>query len=270
MRVLPQALASIAALSFFASCVTPPPLAPRGEAYSRYDAAPPSRDIRPASYRADPGPPPRSSQEYDPRGYDDPAPYEGSQYGRYGNDWERGRGTHESYDPGPSGRLSVLLGRRNLEEDDFEPTDEPGILGLEFSQVPAPGSLGFEFGLAFGYDEDDGVSVPGVGTADLELAQAEIYAGVRTEFGHGNVRPYIGGGGTFMSTTTKVTQGFSEAEEDDGTFGFYLHGGIQADINRTFFIGVDYRHVFGSDYEVNGSDFDSDYDQLAIVLGFNL
>lgn len=274
MRVSTQALASLAALSFFASCVTPPPLARSDGSYARYDT-PPARyestpapsEVRLAPYReASYAPPPGGQGSYDRSQYDRDGYYRGDQAGP-----NRAPETYPGeYRPAAQGRLSVLLGRRNLDDPSFEPTDEPGIVAIEFSQVPAPGTLGFEFGLAFGYDKDNDVFVPGAGLNDLEVSQAEIYAGVRAEFGQSNVRPYIGGGGTFMSTTTTVTQGFSEFEEDDNALGLYIHGGIQVDLNEAFYLGIDYRHVFGADYDVNGTEVDSDYDQLAFVLGFNL
>ena len=258
MRVSTKALATVPALFFFASCVTPPPL-PSGPGYRTAEARPP-RDaaVVPASYGSE-------QDRYGDR-YRDPEPRYGYDDGEYDPRYDD-RG---NYSPRPSARLQLLLGRRDLDDSGFEPTDEPGILGFEFSQVPEVGGLGFEFGINFGYDDDDNVFVPGVGNADLELAQAEIYAGMRAEFGQGNVRPYIGGGGAFMSTTTTVKQGFLEAEEDDSTLGAYIHGGIQVDINEAFFLGLDYRHMFGSEYEVGGVDYDSDYDQIAFTLGFNL
>ncbi|MEE2939199.1 MAG: hypothetical protein VX460_02320 [Planctomycetota bacterium] len=84
------------------------------------------------------------------------------------------------------------------------------------------------------------------------------------------MRPYIGGGGTFLSTTTTIRQGFLQAEDDDSVLGAYLHGGIQADVNDVLFLGLDYRHVFADDYEFGGSSFTADYDQISLVLGFNI
>ena len=93
---------------------------------------------------------------------------------------------------------------------------------------------------------------------------------MRAEFTAGPVRPYIGGGGTFLSTTTTIRQGFLQAEEDDSVLGAYLHGGIQADLNDVLFLGLDYRRVFADDYEFGGSSLTADYDQVSLVIGFNI
>ncbi|MEL6715079.1 MAG: outer membrane beta-barrel protein, partial [Planctomycetota bacterium] len=243
MRVHIKALASLLALPFLsASCVTPPPMPSSPDARTASYTGPAAV---PANYRA-------SQDRYGDR-YDGPPGRQGD-YG-YSDEFDPRYNERGQYAPPPEARLQVLLGGRSLDDEGFEPTDSPGVIGFEFSQVPSPGGLGFEFGVNFGFDEENDVSVPGIGVADLELTQAEIYAGARAEFGQGAVRPYIGGGGTLISTTTRVQQGFLEREEDDTTLGAYLHGGIQADLNDNFFLGIDYRRVFGGEYEVGGEDF---------------
>ena len=217
-------------LTFSASCVTPSPVIQGDDA--RRDRAPSGSSARAllASYQDGPG----------------------------------------DYTPPVRGRFSALVGKRSIDEDAFAPTDSPGVFAVEYSQVPDPGGPGFEFGLGLGFDDEDGAILPDNTLADLELRQAELYAGLRIEFMAGPVRPYIGGGGTFLSTTTTIRKGFLQAEEDDSVLGAYLHGGIQADLNDVLFLGLDYRHVFAEDYEFGGSSLTADYDQVSLVIGFNL
>ncbi len=248
MRVSTKALASVTALLFFSACVTPPPIPRDGGSYRNASYEPPAQD------RYNDG-------DYGP---DDPRSFEQGRYADSGH-----------YSRRPTARVGIHLGGRQLETLDFEPTDELGVFGVDFVQVRPPGNLGLEFGLMFAYDEENNVTLPNSSVGDLELSQAEIYVGARSEFGDGPIRPYIGGGGTLLSATRTLSQGFTEADDDDTTVGVYLHGGIQADINEVFSIGIDYRHVFGRDFEFDGAggtsfDVDSDYDQLTFVLGFNL
>jgi hypothetical protein len=179
------------------------------------------------------------------------------------------------YTSQPNGRISFLFGRRRLNDALFEAAENPFAFGVEFSQVPEPGSLGFEFGFGIGRDDEDNVTLPaGGGFAggifNVERDMAEIYAGFRAEFGQSNIRPYIGGGGTLINISERRRQGFNEVEQDDNTVGAYLHGGVQFDLNDAFFLGVDFRRVFGARVDLFDQTFDTDYSQLAFTLGASL
>ena len=230
MRVSTTALAASFLLALSASCATPPPMDRVDDARDDHARSRSGARARVASYQDGTG----------------------------------------NYTPPARGRFSLLLGGRSIDEGAFEPTDSPGVFAVEYGQIPHRGNLGFEFGLGLGFDEENGVVLPDSTIADLELRQAEFYAGMRAEFATGPVRPYIGGGATFLSTTTTIRQGFLQAEQDDSVLGGYLHGGIQADVNDVFFLGLDYRHVFAGDHDFGGSSFASDYDQVSLVLGFTL
>ena len=105
---------------------------------------------------------------------------------------------------------------------------------------------------------------------DVERDMAEVSAGVRAEFSRTNVRPYIGGGGVLINMSERRSQGFLDAEDDDTTVGAYLHGGVQFDINEAFFLGIDFRRVFGSTVELFDEKYDTDSSQLSFVLGLSL
>ena len=173
------------------------------------------------------------------------------------------------YSTRPSGRVSFLFGGRQLDDEGFEGSDDLFAFGVEFSQVPDLGEVGFEFGFGFGANRENNVS-SSVGTVDLERDMAEIYAGLRAEFGQSNVRPYIGGGATLINVSDRVSQGFLRSTDDDTAVGGYLHGGVQVDLNSSFFIGADFRYVFGSPVELFDQRIDTDYGQLAFTIGTSL
>lgn len=180
-----------------------------------------------------------------------------------------------NYSGRPNGRISFMFGRRDLIDDNFRASDELYAFGVDFAQAVEPGTLGFEFGFHFAGDEDDRVNLPASGTFpggifDVERDMAEVSAGVRAEFSSSNVRPYIGGGGTLINMSERRSQGFSEGEDDDTTLGVYLHGGVQVDVNEVFFLGLDFRRVFGSQVDLFDETFDTDYSQLSVVLGLSL
>ena len=210
-----------------------------------------------------------------------PQPEPRSQTGNYdsrGNQYLDAAPPHErgDYAAPALGRITFLFGRGEFDEDNFEAADNLFNFGMEFNQVVEPGGLGFEFGFNIAGDEDDNVdlapsgSFPG-GNFDVERFFAEIYGGARAEFKLANFRPYIGGGGTLINVYERRGQSFfNRDDEDDTVFGGYVRGGVQYDLSESFFIGVDFRRVFGPNAELFGQDFDTDYSQLAFTLGLSL
>ncbi|MEE2939655.1 MAG: hypothetical protein VX460_04655, partial [Planctomycetota bacterium] len=141
MRVSKTALASAFLLAFSASCATPLPTNRRDNARSERRAPEPARyEYAPSHSRA----PAREASDQDGPG---------------------------NYTPPVRGRFSLLFGERSIDESAFMPTDSPGVFAIEYSQVPDPGGLGFEFGLGLGFEDEDGALLPDSTIADLELRQ---------------------------------------------------------------------------------------------------
>jgi opacity protein-like surface antigen len=156
-------------------------------------------------------------------------------------------------------RISIYLGQRNLDEDDWDPVDQQAVFGVEYAREKAGDAIGFEVGLMGSTDDD---TVAGV---DIEGTVSELYAGVRKTFGEDVVRPYVGAGLSYVSAKVDI-EGFGD--DDDQSGAIYLHGGVDFDITESFFLGLDLRFLFGSDIELLGESGDADYGQLALALGF--
>ena len=156
-------------------------------------------------------------------------------------------------------RISIYLGQRNLDEDDWEPVEEQATFGLEFSRETAGSPVGFEIGLMGSADEAD------FGGADVEGTTGELYGGLRKTFGGDVVRPYVGGGIAFITAEAEIS---GVGSDDDSSPAGYLHGGIDFDVTDSFFLGIDLRFLFASDIEIAGFETDADYVQFALVLGF--
>ena len=135
--------------------------------------------------------------------------------------------------------------------------------------VSGENRLGVEGGFQFGYDEETGAQVPGIGRADLELSQAEIYLGLRAELTDGPVRFFIVLGCTVIYTETRVRNGGDTGRQDSNDFGMYAQGGLEFDLTDTFFLGVNYRQTFDLSYDVDGTRFDGDYRQVTVSLGLS-
>lgn len=155
-------------------------------------------------------------------------------------------------------RISIYLGQRQLDEDEWSPVDEQPMFGLEYSRETLDSAVGFEVGIMGSSDDDD------VGGVDFEVNTGEIYGGVRKTFGEDVLRPYVGAGISFINLEADVS-GFGE--DDDGSPAFYAHGGLAIAASEAFMIGLDLRFLIGSDLEVAGIDTDADYVQLALMIG---
>lgn len=156
-------------------------------------------------------------------------------------------------------RIVLYLGARGLDEDDYEPVDKQGTIGLEFVHEFADFPLGFEVGVMGSGDEDDS------GGLDFEAATGEIHAGLRKTFGGEAIHPYVGAGLSVIAAEVKVS---GSSTRDDESAAGYVHGGVSFDVAEAFFIGVDVRALFGSDLDIGGVSTDADYGQVALVLGF--
>jgi opacity protein-like surface antigen len=155
-------------------------------------------------------------------------------------------------------RISIYIGGRQLDEDDYEPVDEQVMFGIEYVRERPEDVAGFEIGLMGSEDDGD------LGPFDVEGRTSEIYAGVHKSFGTDVVRPYVGAGIAYINSEVEV----ANVDDDDGSAAGYAHAGINFDISPSFAIGFDFRWLFASDLEIAGVDTDADYGQLAVVLGF--
>jgi opacity protein-like surface antigen len=156
-------------------------------------------------------------------------------------------------------KISLYLGQRHLDEDDYEPVDGQGTIGFEYVREPAGSPLGFEVGLMASGDDDD------IAGLDIEGRTGEIYGGLRKTFGSDVVRPYVGLGVAVINSEVEVE---GVAKDDDSSFAGYVHGGLTVDVSSSFAIGLDLRFLFGSDMTIAGVDTDADYGQLALVFAF--
>ena len=118
-RISIKALATVTAL-LFSACVTPPQV--QGDSGDRN-----------ASYERPP------QDRYDDRGYDN-SKFDDRDYGPSDPRFYEQSGYEDSgyYSRGPSARIGVLIGGRQLESLDFDPTDELGVFGVDFAQVKPP------------------------------------------------------------------------------------------------------------------------------------
>ena len=162
----------------------------------------------------------------------------------------------------PANRLTIYLGRRSLDDDDFwTPVEDQAVFAVEFAHEPEGSSIGWEIGLAGSADD---ANVAGI---NVEGTTGELYGGVVKSFQSpgSKLRPYIGGGLSYITAEVEALG----ASVDDSSIAAYVHGGAAVHLTEALFLGVDLRLLFGSDITLPGFvDSDVDYRQLAVFLGF--
>jgi len=163
-------------------------------------------------------------------------------------------------DPLSDRHVTVLVGGRNLDGNDAEDADvdDQFMLGLGVDMSDPETGNGFEAGF-------EGSGADGhAGGQDTELHLFDLYGGYRKTFhpDDGQVHPYLGGG-------LSILHGELDVGPDDGdtTLGAYFRAGVSFDVSEQVRLGVDFRHLW-ADLDFFGDNFDSDFNQLALSLGW--
>jgi hypothetical protein len=157
--------------------------------------------------------------------------------------------------------LTVLVGFRQLAESDAEDLDldEQPAVGVEFDSFSRSTGHGFEVGYA--RSSEDG----SFGGFDADATFDEIYAGYRMTIrpDEADFQSYASLGVTFIKADLDL-----EIDSDDDTdIAPYVRLGLLWPLGDAVRLGLDYRHVFAG-FDLLGSSFDGDYDQVALTLGF--
>ena len=162
----------------------------------------------------------------------------------------------------------MLLGGRSFDEDDWEPVEDQGVIGLEVNVGKTGSFVSGEFGIAYSSEDDDAFD-PILGQVDLTAEFLEVYGGVRFSPPTGDIRPYLGVGVSLINADLEVDVPFvGSASDDDTSAAGYIHGGVLFLVGGSFELGLDLRYLFASDLEFGGVSGDADYLQLAFVFGF--
>jgi len=162
-------------------------------------------------------------------------------------------------------RLTLLVGQRSLDSDDFAPVEDQPLFGVELSDGGVDANIGYEFGVTVSSDSEDAF-ISGLGVTEVTGSMAELYLGVRKEFPSHGVRPFMAAG--LSAARGEIEVGPNSA--DDTVFGFYIHGGLVFPVSDVLSLVADLRARFGEEFEVNGVEGDADFVALGIGLAFGL
>lgn len=169
-------------------------------------------------------------------------------------------------DPSWTGNVALLVGGRALDEDDWAPVDEHGVLGVEVDLRPRHSALGIEIGAMGSAGYEDDFQNSGI---DIEATLGELYVGPRLtlDLADDVAHLYVGGGFSVVSASAEGTLGFLTASDDDVSAAAYAHGGVYFSLSPNFQLGADVRSLFGSDLDLFGVPLDADYAQVALLIG---
>ncbi|PLY02798.1 MAG: hypothetical protein C0623_03300 [Desulfuromonas sp.] len=171
---------------------------------------------------------------------------------------------------GWTGNVNGFLGAKSLDEDDWEPLDEHGEIGVRFDFAPKT-----DFPINFAIDwyvsgTSEAYSDPRFGGfADVDAATSEFAIGFRKymPIPQTTFSPYLGAGLTSIAASIEADDGFFTYKDDDVDGGLWLEGGIVWTI-RHVNLGLCLRYsdaevtLFGEDLEVGGG-------HAGLIAGFH-
>lgn len=169
--------------------------------------------------------------------------------------------------------FSVTFGERQFASDDWEPVESPLFVAVNFQFEPETAWVDLDLGLALSRDSTSRI-VGGLGLVDLTLEVVEGTVGIYKEIalGDGPVSLYAGTGVALLIVDAEVADAGATAvfEDEDTAFAPYARVGIQWGIDRNSSIGIDLRHVSGSDIGIGNVETDVDYTQLGVIFRYIL
>jgi hypothetical protein len=153
--------------------------------------------------------------------------------------------------------VNFLLGAKALDESDWEPLEEQAAFAVctTFGKVDWPVMIALDL-----VGSADATEVAGI---DLEAGTTEFNAGIRKIWKKKNVRPFLGGGLSFLTGKFEV-EGLSV--DDDGV-GAWIDGGVFWRLGRRFNIGIEAR-VSRGEITFGPFDVEAGGEQVGLILGF--
>jgi len=154
-----------------------------------------------------------------------------------------------------TGNINVFFGQKNLDKDDWEPVEEQSEFGIEvdFRKKDWPVNIAIDVLVS---SDDQSIIDPFFGQVDLEGKTKEFNIGIRKIWDeHSSVRPFIGGGLSYIRAEAEATiPGLGSASDSDTGVGIWLGGGVYFTLGEHFNLGVELKY---SDADVTLFDVDA-------------
>lgn len=169
----------------------------------------------------------------------------------------------------PLHNMNLLAGSRMLDESDWEPVDQQWTIGLEADTYKQNTGIGAEVGFQYARDEGE-ANVPSQGPASIEGENYEFYAGARKTFPlfSDRVFPYVAMGLAWVYSDFDAEFANGLVSDDGSSFGVYIRGGAYWNFAANWHVGLDFRRLIGTEFDILGVETDADYFQAAVFVGF--
>jgi len=174
---------------------------------------------------------------------------------------------------GWTGNINFFLGAKALDDDDWEPVEEQGEIGvsIDLRQKDWPINMVVEF-LHSASDEEEAVLCdPSFGCIDIEAEgeTSELNLGIRKIWDtSSSVRPFIGGGVSLIRAELSVSALGTETSESDSGVGFWLGGGVYWTLGNHFNLGLEAK-ISSADVEFEGVEGDAGGGHFGLIAGYH-
>jgi hypothetical protein len=131
--------------------------------------------------------------------------------------------------------------------DDAEPAEDQTVFGVDFTFGGDDWPVLLAVDISSSSGDGSGIYYYGYGygdvSVDLDLDIMELDLGVRKIWDTKSVRPFIGGGLSFVDVEIDALfDAFGPFKVDDTGFGAWVNGGVAWRIGKHFDIGIDVRY----------------------------
>ena len=169
-----------------------------------------------------------------------------------------------------TGNVNAFLGHKTLDKGDWEPAEEKGEFGIEidFRKKDWPVSIAIDL---MGASGEGNFVDPIFGTIDkAESRTSEFNIGARKIWDElAPVRPFIGGGLSFMRAEAKVTiPGIGSASESGTGAGIWLGGGVYFTLGYHFNLGLELKYS-NADVTIAGVDANAGGTHFGLLAGYH-
>lgn len=164
-------------------------------------------------------------------------------------------------------QLNFGIGPRSFEDEDFGRLDDHVAFTLDYCEPMGLRRVRLEGG--FAYSNDEGDAEVGGEDVNLDAHTYELSLGANWSHLFGRVRPFAGAGASVLWLEKEGVDDDLDLvfEDEDTAVGGYAKAGVLFEITPRSHVGIEFRHFEGGDASFDGTELETSYDQVVLILG---